>query len=66
LVPDREGDQPAGNGGTAKAGEGFRLIEKQRPALVTKRNLLILSLFQLKDEPEGKGKRQLRKAPFLF
>jgi hypothetical protein len=29
-------------------------------------NLFTLSLFQLKDEPEGKGKRQLRKAPFLF
>jgi hypothetical protein len=29
------------------------------------RNLLTLSLFQLKDEPEGEGDRQLRKAPFL-
>jgi hypothetical protein len=29
-------------------------------------NLLPLSLFQLKDEPEGEGIRQLRKAPFWF
>jgi hypothetical protein len=29
------------------------------------RSLLNLSLFQLKNEPEGEGNRQLRKAPFL-
>jgi hypothetical protein len=30
------------------------------------RNFLTLSLFQLKDEPEREGIRQLRKAPFYF
>jgi hypothetical protein len=30
------------------------------------KNLFPLSLFQLKDEPEREGIRQLRKAPFYF
>jgi hypothetical protein len=30
------------------------------------KNLYLLSLFQLKDEPEREGIRQLRKAPFYF
>ena len=34
--------------------------------MVTKKTCYPLSLFQLKDEPEGEGIRQLRKAPFWF
>ena len=34
--------------------------------MVTKEFVLALSLFQLKDEPEEAGTRQLRKAPFWF
>jgi hypothetical protein len=44
----------------------LRDIELNRAPPWLPKLFFLLSLFQLKDEPEGKGKRQLRKAPFCF
>ena len=51
--------------GTTSVATPLRDGEETKRSNGYQRAFLVLSLFQLKNEPEGEGNRQLRKAPFL-